>query len=1268
MLTTYSGAAALVSAIRAAAGLAPEIAPELEFPDRYAPGYYPHTAPAEYETGAPFYVGPVSTVGRELIESDGPACYWPRVDRHPEKPGPFLPMPADARAVFRYTASGARGSLTVSNTRPALLALADKVHANRGAFDGKAKRAAKPAKPASSAPHVAARAFWEAGQHAEALQLAENVGALYFGHSGEAGAHPYMQAQHVDAAGHAFVIARSIRGGRFRVLGAASGLAGDVVRGGAPTDAGFSTYSAALDWLETSAQCEAWCANMAGALAKAAPMDQSAARAFYLADIDAAADAPETAPAAPIDAPATIGTSEPAGAPVAAAIEPAAPISDPAAIDPEMLELAAGAILARALVSRFGVSDPAACAHLPGFAVEFEQLQAAARADALARLAPAAAVPSDAPAANEPNEPGPDAPAPAARAPRDGDVIRVHELKRGAPVSEVWSCSESTRIRRDYEARQMVIGGHCGGSYRWVTCDTSGAFLYGLGPDGREITAAPAAVSTGAPVNPGPDAPAPGASMRPGPGMLSEAEARGFDAAAAIPGAVIDARAVFDAATCAAAIELERITCSLASDPARRRVIDAGRSGAIGSRAAVVAMLERFAIGAPGDIGAAAARRALAELAAADAARFTAGAARADAIGNDRRADVLRDLAAEALAEIAPPTREIRTAAAGPLPGESKPAPFVPDAAEVQRVARVAIGPFETAERAASELRERAGRLENAKPHAAAGGFGATVHRLGCETAATWRAAADAIDAAARSELKPARKRGAGLAGPEHIEHDQFAAGLESGAITLQSVGSENAYGVRADGSECFAKDVDRATLERFERAPVDVFADGCGFHFYSLADGSKWTGRPSFEAAAAELAGMGYSARAAGAAAPLASDSGTGRYATDTHDRPCAAPGLTSYRARGVFGWIMIGATDAADAMREARRSTAEPHGLEVWDGARYVACVDSPPPTREFETIAADPVPGNSAPLAFRRLRLGDAFQFETGGPVWVRARGGFRPGRGGQLHACTPHTPVIRYAAPVPADESPPPVDTSRDIMRAHAIAQQQIQTIRGYSEDPATQARMLQSEADRYARIDPAAMGHADGRYGAIYANVSAAMANAAQFIREGIEPAPVPATDPGTCRHPPARYFTGYAMHADGETRLWVACCDCGEVLRGGTTLSEPEAADDEQRDPDHAAALTANRAAVLAAALPLSADLDPVPADPIEDETTPAPLDGLEVSELGPEALDAFELPEPTAPAYREGLAKPAEPYRIPPGDLRARIPARFAPVYILNA
>lgn len=56
--------------------------------------------------------------------------------------------------------------------------------------------------------------------------------------------------------------------------------------------------------------------------------------------------------------------------------------------------------------------------------------------------------------------------------------------------------------------------------------------------------------------------------------------------------------------------------------------------------------------------------------------------------------------------------------------------------------------------------------------------------------------------------------------------------------------------------------------------------------------------------------------------------------------DKPCAARGLVSYRYRGRYGWIMIGASDTDDALREAVRSTDNVvrENLQVWDGKKYV------------------------------------------------------------------------------------------------------------------------------------------------------------------------------------------------------------------------------------------------------------------------------------------------------------------------------------------
>ena len=62
---------------------------------------------------------------------------------------------------------------------------------------------------------------------------------------------------------------------------------------------------------------------------------------------------------------------------------------------------------------------------------------------------------------------------------------------------------------------------------------------------------------------------------------------------------------------------------------------------------------------------------------------------------------------------------------------------------------------------------------------------------------------------------------------------------------------------------------------------------------------------------------------------------------AKDATSRPLAAPGLISYRCKSPFGFVMIGATDNADAMKEALRSTPNPKELERWNGAEYVPAV---------------------------------------------------------------------------------------------------------------------------------------------------------------------------------------------------------------------------------------------------------------------------------------------------------------------------------------
>lgn len=44
--------------------------------------------------------------------------------------------------------------------------------------------------------------------------------------------------------------------------------------------------------------------------------------------------------------------------------------------------------------------------------------------------------------------------------------------------------------------------------------------------------------------------------------------------------------------------------------------------------------------------------------------------------------------------------------------------------------------------------------------------------------------------------------------------------------------------------------------------------------------------------------------------------------------------------------------------------------------------------------------------------KIKVGQAFQFEQDGPVFVKVRCGFRAGCGGKLHACAPHQPVIAW----------------------------------------------------------------------------------------------------------------------------------------------------------------------------------------------------------------------------------------------------------------
>lgn len=58
--------------------------------------------------------------------------------------------------------------------------------------------------------------------------------------------------------------------------------------------------------------------------------------------------------------------------------------------------------------------------------------------------------------------------------------------------------------------------------------------------------------------------------------------------------------------------------------------------------------------------------------------------------------------------------------------------------------------------------------------------------------------------------------------------------------------------------------------------------------------------------------------------------------------NRPCAAHGLKSFRYRGPWGFIMIGAASIRGALSEAARSLSQGKPtrdrLEQWDGEKYV------------------------------------------------------------------------------------------------------------------------------------------------------------------------------------------------------------------------------------------------------------------------------------------------------------------------------------------
>ena len=46
------------------------------------------------------------------------------------------------------------------------------------------------------------------------------------------------------------------------------------------------------------------------------------------------------------------------------------------------------------------------------------------------------------------------------------------------------------------------------------------------------------------------------------------------------------------------------------------------------------------------------------------------------------------------------------------------------------------------------------------------------------------------------------------------------------------------------------------------------------------------------------------------------------------------------------------------------------------------------------------------------------------------------------------------------------------------------------------------------------------------------------------------------TDPGTCKHPAHRLYSGWYYDPELDRRImWIACCDCGSVLSGRSVIA-----------------------------------------------------------------------------------------------------------------
>lgn len=283
-----------------------------------------------------------------------------------------------------------------------------------------------------------------------------------------------------------------------------------------------------------------------------------------------------------------------------------------------------------------------------------------------------------------------------------------------------------------------------------------------------------------------------------------------------------------------------------------------------------------------------------------------------------------------------------------------------------------------------------------------------------------------------------------------------------------------------------------------------------------------------------------------------------------------------------------------------------------------------------------------------------------------------------------------------APMPAEPAPVPSKSEPEtLMLSHVLG-----ALQCIAPDGIPDAAMLAREADRI-EATAARMRDAMPDYSATCATVARDLRTLADSAIDPLPGKSEPAADPfdawQAAPNDPKPTFGAYS-YAKRTGRTVVAYCGGGRIqscakaagmryvhrVKGfvGTprqaekmraawlagAMRNAERAKDGVAEPGSLRAMLESLA--VPTHTPLPGDTKPEALD--DDETIPAPLDGLDVAEL--DDMVEFEraggIAQPIAPAYRDDAprATPTPSLRISPSDPRARIPARFAPVYLLQA